>query len=315
MAEIGDFEFELTETQKKRAKIGLAVFIVFLIFGLGGFVNVPAGHKAVILSSPSGPSSTEIDEGWHWNPMYTLYDIEVKRYNMQTREMIGIDTVTVRSSDNLNVKLDVAIVYSFESNKVADIFIENANIDDIIDNHLRNAPRNIAANYTGEYIGGPGRVAVEDAIRIQITSDLIFYHVIVQDFLIRDVDLPATVDEAIEEKKAAEQQVVTANYTKQRQIIEADAAKQVAIIEAEGARNSTIIRANGSAQSVFTVMSMLQIADPDLENATSAYLTWLYLEALTNPNSNVGYVIITDGSGSPVIVDLAGIGTTGNATA
>ncbi len=284
--------------------IGTITFVMVIILFFSGFVSVPAGHKGVIMNSPWGPSSEEIDEGWNWKMKYIVSDIDVRRYNMQTTEMVDYDSVTVRSSDNLNVVMDVSLIYEFDSTKVADIFIENQNIYQIINNNLRNTPRNIAANYTGEFIGGEGRATVEAVIENSIRLKLADYDIIVDDFMIRDVDLPQAVDDAIEEKKAAEQQVVTANYTREKLLIEADAQRQVLEIEAEGARNATVIEANGSAEAVRIVVEQLKAADPEMNNTMEAYLTWLYTQALTDQNSNIQYIIVTDGEGTPIMIDV-----------
>jgi regulator of protease activity HflC (stomatin/prohibitin superfamily) len=124
--------------------------------------------------------------------------------------------------------------------------------------------------------------------------------------MIRDVDLPATVDVAIEAKKAAEQQVITANFTRQRSLIEADADRQVMEIQAAGTRNATIIEANGSAEAVRIVVEQLKAADPNMNNTIEAYLTWLYTQALTDTDSNIQYIIVTDGTGTPILLDLNG---------
>lgn len=297
----------LNNMSPKSGAVGLGLVVLFMLGTIMvpmGFESIPAGHKGVIMSSPSGPSYDEIDEGWTWKFSYIFSDIHTVRYNMQTTEMVDANSVTVRSSDNLNVVLDVAVVYEFEETKVADIMIDQADIHNIIKNNLRNVPRNIAANYTGEFLGGSGRATVELAIEDAIREKLEPYHVVVNDFMIRDIDLPTTVDRAIEEKKAAEQEVVTAEYQRQRSLIEADAAAQVVEIAANGQRNATIIEANGSSEAVNIVMTSLQRADANLSDPTNAYLTWLYMQALTSQDSNIQYVIMTDGSGNPIMIDL-----------
>jgi regulator of protease activity HflC (stomatin/prohibitin superfamily) len=287
------------------AKIILAGIIIALVvfFLVAGFVNVPAGHKAVIVTAPMGPDRVEIEEGWHWNPYYALCNIEIIRYNTQTRDMSSQtgSTLTVRSSDNLDIGMDVSLVWRMEADKVADIRIERGQITDLVDRYLRNVPRNVASNYTGEYIGGEGRMVVEEETRVTLVVELGVYDVRVEDFLIRSIDLPATLDIAIEEKKAAEQRVITAEFNRNVTVINADAERLQAILEAEGIRNATIIKANGTAEAVRMVMEQMKLSDPGLVNTTEAYLTLLYIQALTNPDSNIQYIIITDG-GNPIII-------------
>ena len=156
----------------------VAVFVFLLV---GGFVNVPAGHKGVIVAAPAGPDRIEISEGWHWNPYYALSSIEIIRYNTQTRDMSASQgsTLTVRSSDNLDIRMDVTLVWRMEPDKVADVRIDRGDILDLVERYLRNVPRNVASNYTGEYIGGQGRMVVEEETRVVIKQELGAYEVVV----------------------------------------------------------------------------------------------------------------------------------------
>jgi regulator of protease activity HflC (stomatin/prohibitin superfamily) len=300
------------DEEKGTWRWGWIIFIIFIIvivvaFIIASFVVVPAGHKGVVVTSPFGPDKAEIGEGWNFNPVYALSDIEIIRYNTQTRDMTSANgaTLTVRSIDNLDIRLDCSLVFKLPSDKVADIRIDRGNYYDLVERYMRTTPRNVASNYTGEFIGGEGRVAMEKEVLNLITADLDEYDIIVEDFLIRSVDLPLTVDQAIEEKQAAEQKVVTAEYNRQAAVINADAQRQVLIIEAEGTKNATIIKANGSAEAVRIVIGQFLASDPNLTNATEAYLTQLYLNALNDPESNIEYIIITDG-GVPVIIQPKG---------
>jgi regulator of protease activity HflC (stomatin/prohibitin superfamily) len=285
----------------------LFILVLVLVFIAASFVVVPAGHKGVIVTSPFGPDKAEINEGWNWNPIYAVSEIDIIRFNTQTRDMTSEtgSSLTVRSSDNLDIRLDCTLVFRLPSDQVADIRIERGNYYELVDRYMRNAPRNVASNYTGEFIGGLGRIVMEMEVLTSITSDLSAYDIVVEDFLIRSVDLPLSVDMAIEEKKAAEQKVVTAEYNRQAAVINADAQRQVLVIEAEGYKNATIIKANGSAEAVRIVIEQFLASDPNLTNATEAYLTQLYLNALNDPNSNIEYIIITDG-GVPIIIQPKG---------
>jgi len=276
------------------------VMIILVVVGVN-FRGVDAGHKGVILNGPGGPSRTEIDEGWHWDPAFMLSNIKIVRWNTQVRDMSGASGLTVRSSDNLNIQMDISVVYHLRPDKVADILIDNGDYVELLDRYVRNVPRNVASNFTGEYIGGIGRVVVEEEIQRSMANELAVYSIILEDVLLRSVDLPDTVDIAIEEKLAAQQKVVTAELQRQATVIQALANADVIRILAEGQRNATIIQANGTAESIRIVIDQLRISDPDLTNATWAYLTMLYIQALTDPDSNVSFVII-QGDGVPIIV-------------
>ncbi|TLZ59800.1 MAG: prohibitin family protein [Methanobacteriota archaeon] len=290
-------------------RIGLAVLVIIilliasLVVTAASFRNVPAGHKGVILSGPNGPSREEINEGWSLNLAYMASDIRIVRYNVQTRDMIGSqgNSLTIRSSDNLNVHMDLTLVYHFPGDRVADILIQYGDPLEIIDRYLRSVPRDVASNFTGEYIGGIGRIVIEDEIQREVTAALATYSIVVDDILVRDVDLPDTVDIAIEEKLAAQQKVVTAELERQAIVIRAMAEADRIRLEAEGIRNATVLKANGTAAAMRLIIETLKFEDPNLVNATWAYLTVLYIQALSDPNSNISFVIITDG-GVPIII-------------
>jgi len=216
--------------------------IILVVVGVN-FRGVDAGHKGVILNGPGGPSRTEIDEGWHWDPAFMLSNIRIVRWNTQVRDMSGASGLTVRSSDNLNIQMDISVVYHLQPDKVADILIDNGDYVELLDRYVRNVPRNVASNFTGEYIGGIGRVVVEEEIQRSMANELAVYSIILEDVLLRSVDLPDTVDIAIEEKLAAQQKVVTAELQRQATVIQALANADVIRILAEGQRNATIIQA------------------------------------------------------------------------
>lgn len=295
-------------------------FIIILAVLAASFVNIPAGYKGVIVSSPTGPSSTEIDEGWHFNPVYAVSDIEVIRYNVQTRDMTSGSTVTVRSADNLNIKMDISLVFHIPPDKVADNRIQYGDMTTLIDRYIRNVPRDVASHYNATYIGGDGRGVVEHHIKTNLTAALANYNIIVDDVLIRSIDLPDTVDKSIEAKKQAEQNMITAEYNYETTLTNARADADAQIIAAHGEANATVIHAEGQAQAIAEVQAQLAKTYGNNSNVTydpvQVYLTWLYIKALTDPNSNVQYVILTDGSGNPIILDLGTqIGSGTNETA
>jgi len=284
------------------------IFIIIMAVLAASFVNIPAGYKGVIVSSPTGPSNKEIDEGWHFNPLYAVSDIEVIRYNVQTRDMTSGSTVNVRSADNLNIKMDISLIFHIPADKVADNRIQYGDMTLLIDRYLRNVPRDVASKYNATYIGGDGRGVVEHNIRVNLTAALLDYNIIVDDVLIRSVDLPDTVDQSIEAKKQAEQNMIAAEYNYETTLTNARASADAQIIAAHGEANATVIHAEGQALAIEEVQEQLAKTYGNNSNISydpvQVYLTWLYIKALSDPNSNVQYVILTDGSGNPIILDL-----------
>src|SRR5437867_9109991 len=178
-------------------------------------------------------------------------------------------------------------VYHDPRDRVADILIQYGAPLEVIGRYLWTVPRDVASNFTGEYIGGIGRIVIEDEIQREVTAALATYSIVVDDILVRDVDLPDTVDIAIEEKLAAQQKVVTAELERQAIVIRAMAEADRIRLEAEGIRNATVLKANGTAAAMRLTIETLKLEDPDRATETRAYLTGPDIQALADRTFNL----------------------------
>ena len=244
----------------------------------------------------------------------TYRNIEIIRYNSQTEEFVGQDTsddnagcIAVRSSDNLELNVDFSLTYHLPANKVGEIRLHYGDYKQTILLQIaRSVPRDVASNYKALDIAGENRTFLEHDIRINITEKLAARDIIVDAFSLRDIRLPDNVDKAIQAKKAAEQYLITAQYMANTQIVMAQGNKTATIINAEGQAQATVIQANGSAQAIKIVIDQMKASDPNLTNTTNAYLEYLYIQALSNPNSNIKYIIIDNGNGTPILINVSG---------
>jgi regulator of protease activity HflC (stomatin/prohibitin superfamily) len=272
---------------------------------MGSLVSVSAGNIAVITNSPNSELiGSTLNEGWHFDPIYALSNVEIIRYNTQTEEFVGDDyapdddfgSIQVLSKDNLAIVLDFSITYNLPVDNVSHIRMTyGADFEDtIIKQVARSVPRDVCANYNATEIIGDSRTVVEQTIKQRVTSGIEGFGVDVVEVKLRDIRPPTSLMNAIEEKKVAEQAVITAEYNKQRITIEAEAEMTKILIEADANAQAMIMKANGSAQSIKMVMDMMQ--GENQNETVMNYLTWLYIQALMDPNSNVEYVITDSGN-------------------
>jgi len=295
----------------------IVIALVIMCVLIGSIRVVPAGYKGVIVSSPTGPDRNEINEGWNLDVRYLVSDVELVEYRTQTMDFVGHDqaddekgSISVSSKDNILINMDFSIVYSIREEKVADLVIENGMNyrHRIIQPIARSIPRDIAAKYNAMEIRGESRAEVEDAIADNITAALAEKDIIVERFAMRDIRLPGMLETAIEEKKVAEQNVLTQEYNLQaeqyvanKSIVRMSAQAAATMINASAIKNATIIRAEGQAQAMSIVMAHL---NSTLDNATRDYLTWVYLQALSDPNTNVKFVIVPSDGGVPLLISV-----------
>jgi regulator of protease activity HflC (stomatin/prohibitin superfamily) len=308
------------EIQQKR----LAIFVGFLIIVIvivallvASIEVVPAGYKGVIVNSPDGPSEEEIPEGWNVRAKYIFADIEHVEWRTQKMSFVGADTagdnvgsIVVSSKDNIQVTMDFSVIYHIEPDKVSELIIDNG-MDyqsRIINPIARSEPRNIGAKYLAIEIRGEMRDEVEKAIAENIARELAKKHIIVERFTLQDIRLPAKLEEAIEQKKVAEQNVLTQQYNlaaeqyvANKTIVRMEATAAAIVINATAAANATVIRAHGQAEAIGIIMEYL---NSTADNETREYLQWVYLQALTDPNTSIQYVIIPSEGGVPVLLEV-----------
>ncbi len=291
--------------------ISVVLIIILLVSTMMSLVSVSAGNVAIITNSPDSELiGTTMSEGWHFNPIYALSSVEIIRYNTQTAEFVGNDysadddtgSIQVLSKDNLAIVLDFSITYNIPRDNVSHIRLTYGSdfSDTIIKQVARSVPRDVCANYNATDIIGDDRSLVEQTIKTRVTQGIEQYGVDVIEVKLREIRPPSTLMNAIEEKKVAEQAVITAEYNKQRITIEAEAEKTRVLIEANASAQARILNANGSAQAISMVMEML--SGENQNETVMNYLLWLYIQALMDPNSNVQFVIVPSDGSTPILI-------------
>lgn len=291
--------------------ISSILIVALLVSTAASLVSVSAGEVAVITNSPdSSLIGNTLGEGWHFDPIYALSSVEIIRYNTQTAEFVGNDysadddtgSIQVLSKDNLAIVLDFSITYNIPRDNVSHIRLTYGSdfSDTIIKQVARSVPRDVCANYNATDIIGDDRSLVEQTIKTRVTQGIEQYGVDVIEVKLREIRPPSTLMNAIEEKKVAEQAVITAEYNKQRIIIEAEAEKTRVLIEANATAQAMILRATGNAEAIQMVMEMLQGTNQN--ETVMNYLTWLYIQALMDPNSNVQFVIVPSDGSTPILI-------------
>ena len=207
---------------------------------------------------------------------------------MSTREQSfpsdgSVERIDAQTSEQLNVALEVSILYRIDPANAPDLYQRIGTEDQIksriVLNSVRNGVRDAVATKSINEIFSPNRreIAAEMKQAIQAKAG---DRIEVLDVFVRDVQAPPLVRQAIEEKQQREQQVAAERF--QTEIIQ-EKARQ-AIEEAKGI---------AEAQKIIS------------EGLTPAYLTFHYIEQLAKlPAGSVVYVP-TEG-GVPLMRQIGG---------
>jgi len=284
--------------------IGIFAAIIILSIIAGSIKNVRAGHVQV---GTKGAHVGEVkDTGFRWCGIFGGW-VEV-RVNTQEMSFVGADaaedtkgSIMVLTHDNLEVFIDLTLVYHLDKEEVGKIIVDYGTDfrDVVVVPNVRSIPREEATNYTAIELISTERANFSKLTKDRITETLADYHIQVESINIRDIRIPTTVMNAVEAKKVAEQNVVTAQYELEAQ----EYISEKAIVEASAQRNVTIIDAEAQARAIEIVIEQLA-NDSGNMTGTEAYLSYLWMLALKDPDSNVKFVI-SDGA-TPIILQPEG---------
>jgi len=141
------------------------------------------------------------------------------------------EVLTVIAVNGLTIKLNASVRFHILPTEVVALHeqIGATYYEKILEPVLRSEARRVLGQYTPEEIYSTKRDLIERGIRTGVTAKIDGRHLALEAILIRDVELPPTIRSAIDQKLAAEQEVL-----KMRYVIEvAKAAAQQKQIEAQ----------------------------------------------------------------------------------
>lgn len=241
------------------ASIVAGVAVAFLSFA---FVVIPAGNVGVVFNVFGGVQDDELGEGFHIVlpvlQQVTVYDVRQQELTLATTSG---DQINARSSEGLDIGVDVTVLYQVASPEAArlhqDIGPSYVNIR--LRPQIRTAVRDGIAEYDAANLISSQRMELQRNIEQALSESLASDNLLILGVLLRDVRIPTLITDAIEEKQAAEQQVeVEENRRRQSEI-----SAQRRVIEAEGERDAAIARAEGEAQALELRAAALR-GNPDL---------------------------------------------------
>ena len=210
------------------AIVGLFAAIFILLFGTRVTYTVGPGQKAVVFYRfGKGLDKENVkNQGFHfiapWNEKYI--------YNVRIQEDLSI--MEVLSKNGLTIKTELSYRYKPVDNKVGYVH-DDLGInyhDKIIIPEIRSVTREVIGEYLPEELYSTKREVIEDEIFERTKVTLLDKNLLLDAVLIRDVTLPKTLQDAIENKLKQEQISLEYDF----KLVQAEKEAQKQIIEAEG---------------------------------------------------------------------------------
>lgn len=257
-----------------RAILVIAI-LVFLIFA--SLVQIGPGQVGVTILFGSVQDNT-LKSGLNIiNPLVDVekMDIKTQAYTMSgvkdEGQIKGDDAISTLSSDGLTIKLDVTVWFRLSENEVPNLLrtLGTDYIEKIVRPASRTALRDVSVKYTATDIYSSKRDDFVNDITKNLEKSFEGRGIVLEKVLMRNIELPERVREAIDEKIAAEQRAQQMVYVLQKEKQEAE-RKQV---EAKGIAEAQKIISN---------------------TINPQYLQWKYIEALKDlMNSKNNTIVIT----------------------
>ena len=210
------------------------VFLLILFFA--SVVSVPTGHVGV-LTLFGKVTGEALGEGIHLiNPLKS-----VQRLSIQTQSVK--ESANTPSNEGLILALDTSLLFHLDRSKAAEVYQKvGANYGEkIVEPTLRAAIRAATSAHTANALYTNARELVQHQIQDELTTQLAPRGVIIENVLLRDVQLPAMLKGSIEAKQQAEQDALRMNFILQKEKQEAERKR----IEAQGIADFQKIVAQG----------------------------------------------------------------------
>jgi len=220
----------------------VVVTFVVVVFGLilsnSTFLTIEAGESGVLFKRFAGGLEKEVvyGQGFHvvapWNTMY-IYNV---------KEQTAEETMRVLDKQGLSLTVDVTVRFNPYQDKIGWVHerFGKAYVQTLVIPEVRSAVRQVMGRYSAEEIYSTKRNEVESKIinEAETTLSSPENNIRMNALLIREVELPGNIKEAIESKLEQEQEALAYKFKLDREKSEAERKRIGA--EGEAAANKII---------------------------------------------------------------------------
>jgi len=212
------------------------------------------------------------------------------------------------SRDQLEMQIDLTIRWRLDVSKVRQLY-ENypmlnwkeTTIASIVREQIRLTTKEFSAVQTIEQ-RDLVRAKIAEAIFTKLEAEPSLAGAVINfEFELRNIDYPESYTRAIEEKLAAEQQKLQAEYEAQRKIVLAQAEAQALLIAANATAQSKVIEAEGLQLAIQAIVADANMTESEFVDFLNLYIT---LKALEQMAQSGAYFFLNWENGVPILVPV-----------
>jgi prohibitin 1 len=213
--------------------------IGLLILFWSSVTSVPAGHVGVmsLFGKVDTRAGETLGEGIHLvNPFKSVREMSVRTQTVK-------ETSRVPSSEGLEMALDTSLIFHIRADKAAELYqrVGTTYLEILVEPQLRSSIREATASHSANALYSSARVEVQEQIRKDLEANLAPRGIEIENVLLRDIQLPPTVQAAIQAKQQAEQESLAMSFKLQKEKQEAERKR----IEAQGIQDFQRIVSQG----------------------------------------------------------------------
>jgi len=287
--------------------IGVAIAIIgLMVFTM--IFNVGVGEAGMVVDPLTGSISDPILGPTFgikapWTSLTTVpYAREtLGMWGDGTDEFADYSAIDCFSKDQLEMQVDIMIRWSIDPNKLKDLYQsypslnwEDKAVASLVREHIRYITKQYTAVQTIELRDQIG-LEIEQELTSAINRAVSLRGAIINiEVDLRNVGLPAKYTSAIEDKLAAQQLKIQAEFEAERKIILANADAQALLIGANATAQQKIIDGQGIREAIDVLVAEHSITEEDYTEFLDLYVYLKTLETLAE-NENVNFIVGVEG--------------------
>jgi len=243
----------------------IIALIVVLIIGFSSITAVPVGHVGVV----DFFGSVEADERQSGiqlkNPFagVTMMSVKTQEYTMSFVQdegaKYGSDVISALTKEGLSVDLDITILYKLQPKYAVEMYKTTGSeyVSVVVRPQIRTAIREVIANYEAKQIYSPDRAKIPIQIFDELEPELVKRGIIIEQVLLRHVQLPPELTISIEKKLTAEQDIERKAFEVEIELQEAQRKR----VEAQGIADAQKIIDKTLTQPYLTYLLITHLED------------------------------------------------------
>lgn len=213
--------------------------LVFGILALNSVACVSTGHIGVVTLF-GRVTGRAMGEGIHLvSPLNRVHELNIKTQEIKER-------ASVPSKEGLIMGLEASVLYHLQPDRAADVFqkVGPGYADVLLVPNFRSAIRGVTAANLASTLYSDARETIARQILSDLQAQVQPRGIVIENVLLRDLQLPDTLKHAIEAKQQAQQEAQRMEFVLQREKQEAERKR----VEAQGIKDFQHIVTEGISE-------------------------------------------------------------------